>query len=101
MAAKTGIPPLNKALHWQKAGVTERIHDLRHTTGMRTLRKTGNLKTVQKLLGHSGIATTRGFFTPRPRSGICARRWKRRRRGTSSPLRPWPKRARGSDDGSG
>lgn len=48
---------------WSRAGVKARIHDLRHTTGMRTLRKTGNLKLVQKLLGHTDIATTAKFYT--------------------------------------
>jgi integrase len=48
---------------WIKAGVEARIHDLRHTTGMRTLRATGNLKVVQKLLGHTDIAITAKFYT--------------------------------------
>ena len=48
---------------WSKAGVVARIHDLRHTTGMRTLRKTGNLRVVQKILGHTDIAITAKFYT--------------------------------------
>lgn len=48
---------------WAAAGVDARIHDLRHTTGMRTLRATGNLKVTQKLLGHSDIAITAKFYT--------------------------------------
>ena len=48
---------------WKKAGVDARIHDLRHTTGMRTLRKTQNLRVVQKILGHSDIAITAKFYT--------------------------------------
>lgn len=48
---------------WAKAGVHARIHDLRHTTGMRTLRTTGNLKLVQKLLRHTDIKTTANFYT--------------------------------------
>jgi integrase len=48
---------------WKKAGVDARFHDLRHTAGMRTLRATGNLKTTQKLLGHSDISTTAKFYT--------------------------------------
>lgn len=48
---------------WAKAGVDARIHDMRHTTGMRTLRANGNLKLVQKLLGHSDIAITAKFYT--------------------------------------
>jgi integrase len=47
---------------WAKAGVDARIHDLRHTTGMRTLRTTGNLKLVQKLLRHTDIKTTATFY---------------------------------------
>jgi len=53
----------HKARRWQKAGVSARIHDLRHTAGMRTLRGTGNLKAVQKLLGHTDIAITAKFYT--------------------------------------
>jgi len=48
---------------WAKAGVDARIHDLRHTTGMRTLRATGNLRVVQKILGHTDIAITAKFYT--------------------------------------
>lgn len=48
---------------WAKAGVKARIHDLRHTTGMRTLRKTRNLRVVQELLGHTDIKTTATFYT--------------------------------------
>ncbi len=47
---------------WPKAGVKARYHDLRHTAGMRTLRSTGNLKTTQRLLGHSDISTTSRFY---------------------------------------
>jgi integrase len=35
-----------------------RFHDLRHTAATRTLVAVGNLKIVQKLLGHADIATT-------------------------------------------
>src|SRR6266566_4693851 len=45
------------------AAADARIHDLRHTTGMRTLRKTGNLRVVQKILGHTDIAITAKFYT--------------------------------------
>ncbi|MBR1206991.1 site-specific integrase [Bradyrhizobium sp. AUGA SZCCT0051] len=48
---------------WSKADVDARIHDLRHTAGMRTLRTTGNLRIVQELLGHSTIAVTSEFYT--------------------------------------
>ena len=47
---------------WINVGVDARIHDLRHTTGSRTLRKTVNLKVVQTLLGHSTIAITAEFY---------------------------------------
>lgn len=35
-----------------------RFHDIRHTAGTRVLRATGNLKVVQKLLGHVDVKTT-------------------------------------------
>src|SRR5262245_21191735 len=42
------------------AGVTrgERMHKARHTAGQRVLDKTGNLKAVQRLLGHASIQST-------------------------------------------
>jgi len=41
-------------------GITsgERMHKARHTAGQRVLDHTGNLKAVQKLLGHASIQTT-------------------------------------------
>ena len=47
------------------AGTTsgERMHKARHTAGQRVLDATGNLKAVQKLLGHSDIATTGNVYT--------------------------------------
>lgn len=49
---------------WKNNGQIEaRWHDTRHTTGMRTLRATGNLKVVQKLLRHSDVAITAKFYT--------------------------------------
>jgi integrase len=53
----------NKTRKWAKAGIKARIHDLRHTTGMRTLRRTRNLRVVQELLGHTDIKTTADFYT--------------------------------------
>lgn len=53
----------NRRRKWRKAGVDARLHDTRHTTGMRTLRATGNLKLVQKLLRHTDISTTSKFYT--------------------------------------
>jgi site-specific recombinase XerC len=40
----------------------ERMHKARHTAGQRVLDSTGNLKAVQKLLGHSSIATTGDIY---------------------------------------
>jgi site-specific recombinase XerC len=47
------------------AGTTrgERMHKARHTAGQRVLDKTGNLKAVQKLLGHASIQTTADIYT--------------------------------------
>ena len=48
------------------AGVTrgERMHKGRHTAGQRVLDRTnGNLKAVQKLLGHADISTTGNIYT--------------------------------------
>jgi integrase len=53
----------HKSRSWHKAGVKARIHDLRHTAGMRTLRKTRNFRVVQELLGHTDIKTTATFYT--------------------------------------
>lgn len=42
-----------------KAEITNtRFHDLRHTAATRLLRKTGNLRMVQKMLRHNDITTT-------------------------------------------
>ena len=42
-----------------EAGIEDfRFHDLRHTAGTRLQRATGNIKTVQRLLGHKDIRTT-------------------------------------------
>jgi integrase len=53
----------NRRRKWKKAGVDARLHDTRHTTGQRTLRATGNLKLVQRLLRHTEISTTATFYT--------------------------------------
>ena len=52
----------NRRRKWPKAGVDARLHDTRHTTGMRTLRTTGNLKLAQRLLRHTDIKTTAKFY---------------------------------------
>ena len=48
-----------------REGVTrgERMHKARHTAGQRVLDSTGNLKAVQKLLGHASIQTTADIYT--------------------------------------
>jgi site-specific recombinase XerC len=40
----------------------ERMHKARHTAGQRVLDATGNLKAVQKLLGHESIQTTGDIY---------------------------------------
>jgi integrase len=40
----------------------ERMHKARHTAGQRVLDRTGNLKAVQKLLGHDSIQTTADIY---------------------------------------
>ena len=39
------------------------MHMAGHTAGQTVLDKTGNLKAVQKLLGHSSISTTGDIYT--------------------------------------
>ena len=41
----------------------KKMHMARHTAGQTVLDKTGNLKAVQKLLGHSSITTTGDIYT--------------------------------------
>lgn len=46
-----------------KAGAGDmRFHDNRHTAASRLIRRTGNLKAAQKLLGHADISTTAKFY---------------------------------------
>jgi site-specific recombinase XerC len=40
----------------------EKMHKARHTAGQRVLDSTGNLKAVQKLLGHASIQTTGDIY---------------------------------------
>jgi hypothetical protein len=40
----------------------EKMHKSRHTAGQRVLDATGNLKAVQKLLGHASIQTTGDIY---------------------------------------
>jgi site-specific recombinase XerC len=53
-----------------KAGVVadgttngERMHKARYTAGQRVLDTTGNIKAVQRLLGHASIRTTGDLYT--------------------------------------
>jgi len=41
----------------------EKMHKARHTAGQRVLDSTGNLKAVQRLLGHASIQTTGDIYT--------------------------------------
>lgn len=45
-----------------KLSLDLRFHDNRHTRATRLLRETGNLKIVQRLLGHADIDTTSRFY---------------------------------------
>jgi len=40
----------------------QRMHKARHSAGQRVLDRTGNLKAVQKLLGHASISTTADIY---------------------------------------
>lgn len=40
----------------------EKMHKARHTAGQRVLDRTGNLKAVQKLLGHASMTTTADIY---------------------------------------
>jgi integrase/recombinase XerC len=53
--ARAGIVP-----HGTTSG--ERMHKARHTAGQRVLDATGNLKAVQKLLGHKSMLTTADIY---------------------------------------
>ena len=53
--ANAGIVP-------QGTTAGERMHKARYTAGQRVLDKTGNLKSVQRLLGHASIATTGDIY---------------------------------------
>lgn len=47
----------------EKVGALDmRFHDNRHTAATRLVRRTGNLKAAQKLLGHADISTTARFY---------------------------------------
>lgn len=49
-----------------KAGVSTRFHDIRHTFASQLLRETGNLRIVQKALGHKNIKTTTRYANAQP-----------------------------------
>ena len=46
----------------RRLGIALRFHDTRHTAATRLLRRTGNLKLAQQLLGHADIKTTAKFY---------------------------------------
>ena len=46
-------------------GIVERMHKARHSARQRVLDRTGNLKVVQKLLGHASIQTTGDVYADR------------------------------------
>jgi site-specific recombinase XerC len=54
--------PANAGITPQGVHRRDHMHKARHTAGQRVLDKTGNLKAVQKLLGHSSIQTTRDVY---------------------------------------
>jgi site-specific recombinase XerD len=67
-----GVHGLHKWLYrcLQRAGIVaegvtsgRKMHMARHTAGQSVLDRTGNLKAVQKLLGHSSITTTGDIYT--------------------------------------
>jgi integrase/recombinase XerC len=75
-ADRPELPMSDHAAHdwWyrclEKAGVVssettsgERMHKARYTAGQRVLDSTGNIKAVQKLLGHASIRTTGDLYT--------------------------------------
>ena len=64
----------------------EHMHKARPTAGQRVLDKTGNLKAVQMLLGHSSIQTT-GDISPTGTSTSLPPRWPKcsRRNSETSP----------------
>jgi integrase len=46
----------------EKAGVSIRFHDMRHTKANRVLNQTGDITMVQQLLGHSRLSTTADYY---------------------------------------
>lgn len=50
----------------------ERMHKARHTAGQRLLDGTGNLKAVQRLLGHESIATTGDIYVDHDEDQLVA-----------------------------
>jgi hypothetical protein len=68
------------------------MHKARHTAGQRVLDKTGNLKAVQKLLGHASIQTT-GDVSADWDIDQLARRWptSQPKRTTHESFPPFPR----------
>lgn len=60
------IPPGSLSTAWVRMRDREglaglRLHDLRHTTASRIMRRTGNLMAASKALGHARVATTQRY----------------------------------------
>jgi integrase len=53
-----GLKSRWRYLRKQSGVIDFRFHDIRHDVGTKLLRKTGNLKLVQKALGHANLKTT-------------------------------------------
>ena len=58
-----GTGALSGPVSSRRHDLGERMHKARHTAGQRLLDATGNLKAVQKLLGHASIQTTGDIYT--------------------------------------
>ena len=57
----------------ERAGLSRpySIHAARHTLGMRLLHKTGNIRLVQKVLGHADVQTTAKFYADIPFADVA------------------------------
>lgn len=50
------------AVHWTKAGLGQRPHDLRHTAASLAISVGANVKAVQRMLGHASAAMTLDIY---------------------------------------
>jgi site-specific recombinase XerD len=58
------------AAHFRRAGATGSAHRLRHRAATEALRKCGDLRKVQTLLGHASVATT-AIYTQVDKRALC------------------------------